>query len=169
MRKALHVHMLIQLLGMSHPRDIFGDDTLPDCFRRLWYFVASICFRSTEAYARYLHEPEAMATLARQTLLPMTPKQRGMVGEARVHETIQAQQRARQVRDPSAAANAIRDSFWRPFPFFRQRIDTSAKRTSCRIPAFQSSLCGTRLGDKRDCPSSSCLRTLPARWRWTMR
>ena len=40
MRKALHVHMLVQLLGFGHPQDLFGTDVLPDTFRRLWYVVA---------------------------------------------------------------------------------------------------------------------------------
>ena len=30
MRKALHVHMLVQLLGFSHPEDLFRDDFLPN-------------------------------------------------------------------------------------------------------------------------------------------
>ena len=60
MRKALHIHMLIQILGFSHPEDLFRDDFLPDVFRRLWYYVASISFRSTEAFADYLRAPAAM-------------------------------------------------------------------------------------------------------------
>ncbi len=44
MRKALHVHMLVYLLGFSHPQDLFGSsDLLTQTFRRLWYFVASFC------------------------------------------------------------------------------------------------------------------------------
>ena len=30
MRKALHIHMLIQLLGFSHPEDIFRENVLPE-------------------------------------------------------------------------------------------------------------------------------------------
>ena len=37
MRKALHIHMLIQLVGFSHPEDIFRGEWLPDVFKRLWY------------------------------------------------------------------------------------------------------------------------------------
>jgi len=50
MRKALHTHMLVYLLGFAHPDDLFADDALPGAIRRLWYFVASICFRSTEGF-----------------------------------------------------------------------------------------------------------------------
>ena len=40
MRKALHVHMLVQLIGFAHPLDIFEKHNLPKTFRRVWYFVA---------------------------------------------------------------------------------------------------------------------------------
>ena len=36
MRKALHVHMLIQLLGFAHPEDIFREGCLHDVLKRLW-------------------------------------------------------------------------------------------------------------------------------------
>ena len=47
MRKALHMHMLVQLVGFSHPGEIFCKKVLPDMFKRVWRFVASVCFRST--------------------------------------------------------------------------------------------------------------------------
>ena len=72
MRKALHVHMLVQLLGFSHPHDILIREVLPAALKRMWLFVASICFRSTEAFAHYLHTPSAMDALAAQPLLPLT-------------------------------------------------------------------------------------------------
>ena len=62
-RKALHLRMLVQLHGFAHPSDIFGSGRLVDVFRRVWSFVASICFRSTEAFAAYTAEPAAMAAL----------------------------------------------------------------------------------------------------------
>ena len=74
MRKALHVHMLVQRLGFGHPQDLSGTDVLPDTFRRLWYFVASICFRSTEAFAHYLADDAAMDKLASLPLLPLSKK-----------------------------------------------------------------------------------------------
>ena len=83
MRKALHIHMLIQLLGFAHPQDLFGSDVLPDTFKRLWYYVASICFRSTEAFAVYVNEDTAMEKLASLPLLPLSKKQRGIIGETR--------------------------------------------------------------------------------------
>ena len=95
MRKTLHMHMLIQLHGFAHPEDLFGQRTLIDTFRRVWHFIASICFRSTEAFAAYLGEDAAMEALQVQPLLSLTEKQRGMIGEARAREAIQAQLQAR--------------------------------------------------------------------------
>ena len=42
LRKALHLHMLIQLHGFSHPRDLFTDGRFVARFREMWFFVASI-------------------------------------------------------------------------------------------------------------------------------
>ena len=91
MRKALHILMLMQRVGFAHPEDLFGRDLLPDVFRRLWYFVASICFRSTEGFADYLSEKSAMDTLAKMPLLPLIKKQRGMIGEVRASDSMKAQ------------------------------------------------------------------------------
>ena len=95
MRKALHIHMLIQLLGFGHPSDIFGSDLLPNIFRRLWYFIASICFRSTESFARYMQVDAAMTAVQKEPLLPLTKKQRGMIGEVRSMASEKAQLSAR--------------------------------------------------------------------------
>ena len=91
------MHMLVQLLGVARPCDLLREDVQLDVFRRMWYFVASICFRSTEAYARYLHHPEAMESVRREPLLPLTAKQRGMIGESRVSASVRAQLLAREL------------------------------------------------------------------------
>ena len=70
MRKALQVHMFVQLLGFSHPHDILIREVLPAALKRMWLFVASISFRSTEIFAHDLHTPSAMDGLAAQPLLP---------------------------------------------------------------------------------------------------
>ena len=36
MRKALHLHMCVQISGFGHPEDLSRNDFLPDMFRRLW-------------------------------------------------------------------------------------------------------------------------------------
>ena len=95
MRKALHVHMLVQLLGFTHPDDLFAGDLLPNTFHRLWHYVASVCFRSTEAFADYLKVPEARDSLQQLPLLHFTRKQRDMIGVERVKESQRAQIAAR--------------------------------------------------------------------------
>ena len=60
LRKALHIHMLLQLLGFADPRDVFADGRFVERFRRMWLFVASICFRSTEAYAAHMNVPRGL-------------------------------------------------------------------------------------------------------------
>ena len=87
--------MLVHLLGFAHPQDLMHDDVLPDMFRRVWYFVASICFRSADAFANYLHHPSAMEALSKEPHISLTAKQRGMIGEARVRAAVQAQVEAR--------------------------------------------------------------------------
>ena len=52
MRKMLHLHMLVQLHGFSHPDDIFRRGQLEQRIKAVWAFVASICFGSSEALAR---------------------------------------------------------------------------------------------------------------------
>ena len=105
MRKALHLHMLIQLAGFSHPQDLFGTDVLPNTFKRFFWFVASISFRSTEAFASYTNEDAAKAKLASMPLLPLSKKQRGMIGEARVRESENAQKAARGISQATGFPN----------------------------------------------------------------
>ena len=105
MRKALHLHMLVQLAGFSHPQDLFGTDVLPNTFKRFFWFVASISFRSTEAFASYTNEDAAKAKLASMPLLPLSKKQRGMIGEARVRESENAQKAARGISQATGFPN----------------------------------------------------------------
>ena len=71
MRKTLHIHMLIQLLGFAHPRDLFGHGRFTEIFKRTWRLVASMCFRSIEAFADYTGEPAATAALRQALLSPV--------------------------------------------------------------------------------------------------
>ena len=64
--------MLVQLLGFSHPRDLFEAGNFVDVFRRVWSFVASICFRSQEGFAAYLGTQAGMMAYASH-LLNQTP------------------------------------------------------------------------------------------------
>ena len=95
MRKMLHLHMLIQLHGFSHPDDIFRRGDLETRIKRAWSFAASICFRSSEALAHYFHEDSAIHALQGLPLLPLNKKQRGMIGPERSKEVMEKQTLAR--------------------------------------------------------------------------
>ena len=69
MRKMLHLHMLVQLHGFSHPDDIFRRGDLQARNTEVWRFVASICFRSTEAFARFLHEDSSIRSTQLSALM----------------------------------------------------------------------------------------------------
>ena len=95
MRFTEHVHMLVQLMGFSGPRDFFRGQNFADSFRRVWAFVASITFRSLEGVARYLGTGAACAELQRLPLMRLAKSQQMSLGPARVEETEQAQLQAR--------------------------------------------------------------------------
>ena len=110
MRKALHIHMLIQLHGFSHPKDLFGSHFV-DMFRKVWYFVASISFRSSEGFAAYTGERAALEALRNAPIVPITPKQRGLLGEERTRQASEAQLHARgltEQRAPKAQRPAVK-------------------------------------------------------------
>ena len=127
MRKSLHLHMLIQLHGFAHPRDLFRDGRFRERFRSMWYFVASICFRSTEAFAAYTEEPGAWETLAEEALLPITPKQRGMIGKSRVTESVKAYLVARGLTDvPQPKAPPAKPVYYVPGIYADASVSSSA-------------------------------------------
>ena len=107
LRKALHIHMLVQLVGFAHPEDLFKNDRLASTFRRLWYYVASVTFRSTEAFVNYLDTPAATAALATLPLLPLTKSQREKIGSARSAESNNAQTAARGLDVPPARSGDV--------------------------------------------------------------
>ena len=127
MRKALHTHMLVQLLGFAHPDDILGNGILQNVFRRLWYYIASVSFRSTEAFAHYLNVPEAMVALREEPLLHLTTKQRGMIGEERVREAQKAQLVARGLEAPrDIAGRAAQVSFFPSSMHAAKKLDAAS-------------------------------------------
>ncbi|CAK0894190.1 unnamed protein product, partial [Prorocentrum cordatum] len=113
MRKALHIHMLVQILGFSHPDDIFKKNSFLDEFKRLYYYHASVMFRSQEAVAHHFAVPVAMRTTAGLPLFPVTLKQRSMIGSARVEESNLAQTVARGLDVPPALSRSVPE-----YPFF---------------------------------------------------
>ena len=153
MRKALHIHMLVQLLGFADPEDIFDHGEFEDVFRRVWRFVASICFRSTESFARYLEEPAAMETLQQQILLPLTKKQRDMIGSARVQDSIGAQMRARgQDTLPATTEPLQAMRFFSPTLYANKEVSASEWCTQATREVFH----GTRKTGNHVCRAEVC-------------
>ena len=95
MRMTEHLHMMIQILGLSHPRQFFRSGHFVDLFRRVWSYFASICFTSQEAFATSFGSTDAVATLRNAPLMPVKPKQREHLGVARAEECAASQQEAR--------------------------------------------------------------------------
>jgi hypothetical protein len=115
-RKMLHLHMLLQLHGFSHPDDIFRRGDLEARIKSAWRFVASICFRSSEAVAHHFHEDSAISALKGTSRVPLNPKQRGMIGPERVAEVMSKQLSARGVVLNSPDAAALVEPLRLPFP-----------------------------------------------------
>ena len=153
MRKALHMHMLIQVLGFSHPRDVFGGHDLPEVFRRIWYYVASISFRSTEALGRFMHEPAVFDKLFELPLLPLTPKQQGMLGPERVKECYEAQMRARGMSAPPGSSATIG-----PMRHYTSDVHRDASVTSSdwAVRSVEEIASGTRVTGNHICRNDVC-------------
>ena len=114
MRKALHIHMLIQLHGFANPVDLLYSGEIAKVFRRMWHFVASICFRSVEGFAAYTKEKAATDILTTLPLLPITKKQRMFLGNIRSEEATNAQLSARGLKSAPAMSCKPRIKFYVP-------------------------------------------------------
>ncbi len=80
LRKSLHLHALLVGLGFRD-LDALLTGSLPPIahlFVRVWRFVASICFRSPEAYAASLACPSATAALAQEPFIPVKREQHNL-------------------------------------------------------------------------------------------
>ena len=114
MRFTEHLHALVQILGYSHPEEFFRSGTFVDMFRRMWAFAASICFTSQEALADQCGTYAAKNALSTAPVIPLSRKQRSMLGPERAQETMDAQNRARTTlldvpRDATDARNRSED------------------------------------------------------------
>ena len=48
MRYTEHIHMLMQVMGFTHPREFFKDGAFKERFREVWSYCASLDFTSQE-------------------------------------------------------------------------------------------------------------------------
>ncbi|MDA8582584.1 hypothetical protein N9L68_00095 [bacterium] len=75
------------------------------------------CYRNTKGFADCLNNPGAMQALRRIPLLPLTKKQRGMIGEERVLQSTKAQLRARGLSCAPAALDQTHEVSYFPSSF----------------------------------------------------
>ena len=140
----------------------------------MWYFVASISFRSTKAFADYLNEPAAFEELQSLPLLPLTPKQRGMIGEARVHESFRAQLRARKLETLPPRPEVVPEMNY----FTSDRFgDASVSAAAWARTSTQQVAIGTRKTGNHVCRADVCHKGRIGRkgfcrmffWHWARR
>ncbi|CAK0905228.1 unnamed protein product, partial [Prorocentrum cordatum] len=155
MRKALHIHMLIQLVGFSHPDDLFQGDHLQNAFRLAWHYVASITFRSTEAFAHYAKDPLGQAALQQLPLLPLTKSQREKIGGVRTAASNAAQWQGRGLQGPAACAGDVAE-----FPFFPTSFSSDRNVDSGKwaVKAVQEIFSRTRKTGNHVCRPAVCYK-----------
>ena len=111
MRYTEHIHMLMQVMGFTHPREFFKDGAFKERFREVWSYCASLYFTSQEGWADHCTVPEGMAALREAPLMPVKPKQREKLGEARSEACLTAQALARGLPSTATASNAAAPRF----------------------------------------------------------
>ena len=95
MRLTEHMHMLIQILGFTNPRQFFKDGAFVDQFRRIWSYVASVCFMSQEAAALQIDPVQGLDVLKDEPLMPVRPGQLKKIGHEVTRQYESAQGTAR--------------------------------------------------------------------------
>ena len=68
---------------------------MQDRFASIWAYIASVCFHSEEAFARYCNTDAGLDALRGQPLMPVTAKQSELLKHDRADEVLAAQRRAR--------------------------------------------------------------------------
>ena len=116
MRWTEHMHMLVQLLGFSHPRDFFQGGCFKDTFRHVWAFIASVVFESQEGFAAYLGTDSATASLQQCPVMEVHDKQQKMMGPERSRACVEAQLQGRGLDIASAVPSSAETKFkhWIP-------------------------------------------------------
>ncbi len=76
LRKSLHVHALTGLLGCRDLEELLLRADLARAFVQIWQYVASVYFRSPEAFAAHCGSDEAMTAFASEPLIPLKEAQK---------------------------------------------------------------------------------------------
>lgn len=110
-----HLHMLVHLVGFSHPEDLFKDTNFFPNFVQIWQYIASVCFHSEESFARYCGSDAGLAELRRQPLIPVTNRQKELL-KHRASEVLTAQAHARGLSSATAAPPPPASIDWKAWP-----------------------------------------------------
>ncbi len=108
LRKALRLHMLVNLLGIrdfARFKRLLQED-FHATVRKLWLWIASVQHVSPEAYAHQLAGNDGRAVLSSMPLMQITKRQRDLLGNGRAEESIAAQKHARGMDAAAVAATA---------------------------------------------------------------
>ncbi|CAE7035554.1 unnamed protein product [Symbiodinium sp. CCMP2592] len=171
-----HLHVLVHLLGFSHPSELLRGNFRSN-FRSVWRYIASVCFHSEEAFARYCGTDAGLEALRRQPLLPVTHKQAALLGP-RAAEAVHAQKTARGVALESVNASDIPDGpheTWRPWPGsyyadLRVSPEQWARQAACHANAaailFGNHVCLPHVCYKRKSKRKAFCRMLY--WHWKL-
>ena len=76
LRKSLHLHALMGLLGCRDLEELLLRADFAGTFVQLWQCVASVYFRSPEAFAAHCGSEEAMTALASEPFIPLKEAQK---------------------------------------------------------------------------------------------
>ena len=95
LRKSLHLHALMGLLGCRDLEELLLRADLARTFVQIWQYVASVCFRSPEAFAAHCGSEEAMTALASEPLIPLKEAQKEVLSGDYARACITSQLEAR--------------------------------------------------------------------------
>ena len=96
-----HAHFLVHLVGYQHPAQLFAESAFETRFRQLWQATASIVHHGQEHFAATAHPSAGLIALRSAPLLPVSPKQRDLLGP-RANDVAAQQLEARGAAVPTA-------------------------------------------------------------------
>ena len=86
LRKALHLHALLGVVGCRDLETLLLGSDIATTFVSVWQNVASVCFRSPEAFAAHCHSDAALQQLSTEELIPLTKTQKESVAPQYAHD-----------------------------------------------------------------------------------
>jgi len=95
LRKALHLHALLGVVGCRDLEKLLLGSDIATTFVSVWQYVASVCFRSPEAFAAHCQSDAALEQLSKEELIPLSEAQKESVAPQYAFECTKQQKLAR--------------------------------------------------------------------------